>query len=214
MEKIKLDPETSALILIYLQQGIVAIETSPHPASSVVAKAASLAAAFRKHSSPVFAVGVASANMLQVPADRSHGDPKNPPPAIASELVPASGVQAGDLVVTKRHWSAFSGTDLEERLKRAGVKTVVIGEITTNYGVESTARAAAGLGFGVVFVEDATTSISAEAHQFPFETIFPILAPVRKTSKPIQALRLGRSGRTSQPLSGSKSGLFELREEV
>ena len=53
MEKIKLDPETSALILIDLQHGIVAIETSPHPASAVVAKAASLAAAFRKHSSPV-----------------------------------------------------------------------------------------------------------------------------------------------------------------
>src|SRR5579872_902089 len=114
MEKIKLDPETSALILIDLQHGIVALKTSPHPASSVVAKAASLAATFRKHSSPVIYVRVDLANMLQVHADRSHGDPKNPPPGIASELVPASGVQAGDLVVTKRHWSAFSGTDLEE----------------------------------------------------------------------------------------------------
>jgi nicotinamidase-related amidase len=143
MDKIKLDPETSALILIDLQHGIVALETSPHPASSVVAKAASLAATFRKYSSPVIYVRVDLANMLQVPADRSHGDPKNPPPAIASELVPASGVQPGDLVVTKRHWSAFSGTDLEERLQRAGVKTVVIGGITTNYGVESTARVSA-----------------------------------------------------------------------
>jgi nicotinamidase-related amidase len=115
MEKIKLDPETSALILVDLQHGIVALETRPHPAFSVVAKAASLAATFRKHGSPVIYVRVDLANMLQVPADRSHGDPKNPPPAIASELVPASGVQAGDLVVTKRHWSAFSGTDLEER---------------------------------------------------------------------------------------------------
>jgi nicotinamidase-related amidase len=126
--------------------------------------------------------------MLQVHADRSHGDPKNPPPAIASELVPASGVQSGDLVVTKRHWSAFSGTDLEERLKRAGVKTVVIGGITTNYGVESTARAAVGLGFGIVFIEDATTSISAEAHRFAFGKIFPMLGRVRKTSEVIEAL--------------------------
>src|SRR6478672_6162134 len=58
MEKIRLDPETSALILIDLQHGIVALETSPHPASSVVAKAASLAATFRKHSSPVIYVRV------------------------------------------------------------------------------------------------------------------------------------------------------------
>src|SRR6266568_3553419 len=87
MEKIKLDPETSALILIDLQHGIVVLKTSPHPASSVVAKAASLAATFRKHSSPVIYVRVDLANMLPVHADRSHGDPKNPPPAIASELV-------------------------------------------------------------------------------------------------------------------------------
>src|SRR5260370_42415770 len=105
MEKIKLDPETSALILIDLQHGIVALETSPHPASSVVAKAASLAAAFRKHSSPVIYIRVDLANMLQVPADRSHGDPKNPPPSIASELVPASGVQARNLVGTHLHRS-------------------------------------------------------------------------------------------------------------
>jgi len=188
MEKMKLDPETSALILIDLQHGIVALKTSPHPASSVVAKAASLAAAFRKHSLPVIYVRVDLANMLRVHADRSHDDPKNPPPAIASELVPASGVQAGDLVVTKRHWSAFSGTDLEERLKRAGVETVVIGGITTNYGVESTARAAVGLGFGIVFVEDATTSISAEAHRFAFGKIFPVLGRVRKPSEVIEAL--------------------------
>src|SRR5712675_1646001 len=74
MEKIKLDPETSALILIDLQHGIVALETRPHPASAVVAKAATLAATFRKNSSPVIYIRVDLANMLQVPADRSHGD--------------------------------------------------------------------------------------------------------------------------------------------
>src|SRR5260221_4683531 len=112
MDKIKLDPETSALILIDLQHGIVALKTSPHPASSVVAKAASLAATFRKHSSPVIYVRVDLANMLQVHADRSHGDPKNPPPAIASELVSASGVQAGGLVVAELRSRAFSATPL------------------------------------------------------------------------------------------------------
>src|SRR5438034_810406 len=66
MDKIKLDPETSALILIDLQHGIVVLKTSPHPASSVVAKAASLAATFRKHSSPVIYVRVDLANMLPV----------------------------------------------------------------------------------------------------------------------------------------------------
>src|SRR4029077_67543 len=75
MEKIKLDPETSALILIDLQHGIVARKTSPHPASSVVTKAASLAATFRKHSSPLIYVRVDLANMLQVHADQLYGTP-------------------------------------------------------------------------------------------------------------------------------------------
>jgi len=187
MEPLKLDPATTALILIDLQHGIVGMQTSPHPASSVLEKAASLAATFRKNSSPVIYVRVDLANMLQIPADRSHRDPKNPPPAIASELVPASGVQPGDVVITKRHWSAFSGTDLEVMLKKSGRKTLVIGGIATNFGVESTARAAAGLGFGVVFVEDATTSIDAQAHEFAFNTIFPLLGRVRKTPEVIEA---------------------------
>lgn len=188
MDFLKLDPASSALILIDLQHGIVGMNTSPHSASYVVEKGATLADAFRKRNAKVVYVRVDMANMLQLPVDVSHGDPNNPPPAIASELVPAAGLQAGDLVITKRHWSAFGGTDLEEKLKQAGVKTVVIGGIATNFGVESTARAAAGLGFAVVFVEDATTSISAEAHQFAFGMVFPMLGRVRKTAEVIEAI--------------------------
>ena len=188
MEPLKLDPTTTALILIDLQHGIVGMPTSPHPASSVLEKAASLARAFRRSIAPVIYVRVDLADRLPVQADRSHSDPHNPPPPIASELVPACGVQSGDLVITKRHWSAFSGTDLEVILKKSGRKTLVMGGIATNFGVESTARAAVGLGFGVVFVEDATSSIDAQAHEFAFNAIFPMLGRVRKTSEVIAAL--------------------------
>jgi nicotinamidase-related amidase len=188
MDPLKLDPASTALILIDLQHGIVGMDTSPHASSFVVEKGASLAEAFRKNSSPVVYVRVDLANMFHLPVDRSRSDPNNPPPPIASELVPASGVQSGDIVITKRHWSAFSGTDLEATLVQAGVRTVVICGIATNFGVESTARAAAGLGFAVVFAEDATTSISAEAHQFAFGMIFPMLGRVRTTSEVIEAI--------------------------
>jgi nicotinamidase-related amidase len=188
MHPLQLDPSSSALILIDLQHGIVGMQTSPHLASSVVEKGASLAEAFRSRNATVVYVRVDLANMLQLPVDRSHGDPNNPPPPVASELVPASGVQPEDLVITKRHWSAFSGTDLEARLNSAGVKTVVLCGIATNFGVESTARAAAGLGFGVVFVEDATTSTDTQAHQFSFSTIFPMLGRVRNAAEVIEAL--------------------------
>jgi nicotinamidase-related amidase len=182
MEKLNLDAKHTALILIALQAGIVGIQTQPYPSSEVVAKSASLAKAFREKGGTVIYVRVDLANMKQPPVDVSHADPKNPPPAAASEFVPESGVQADDIVITKRHWSAFSGTDLEERLKGAAVDTVVIAGIATNFGVESTTRAAAGLGFAVVLPEDATTSIAADAHNFAYQLIFPMLGRVRKAA--------------------------------
>jgi nicotinamidase-related amidase len=53
---------------------------------------------------------------MSIAVDLSHGDPNNPPPSSAPELVAESGVQPEDLIITKRHWSAFGGTDLEAKL--------------------------------------------------------------------------------------------------
>jgi nicotinamidase-related amidase len=190
MEKLQLqlDPKKSALILIDLQHGIVGMQTQPHSAKSVVEKSAMLANRFREKNATVIYVRVDLADMTPLLVDVSHSDPNNPPPPIASELVPESGFQSGDVLITKRHWSAFSGTDLEEQLRKAGVNTVVIGGIATNFGVESTARAAAGLGFAVVLPEDATTSISADAHNFTYQLIFPMLGRVRKAAEVAEAL--------------------------
>jgi nicotinamidase-related amidase len=33
-------------------------------------------------------------------------------------LVPKAGLQSGDLVITKRNWVAFSGTNLERKLRQ------------------------------------------------------------------------------------------------
>ena len=40
MEKLSLNPQSTALVLIDLQQGIVGMATAPHPAAAVVASAA------------------------------------------------------------------------------------------------------------------------------------------------------------------------------
>ena len=122
--------------------------------------------------------------MLKLEVDKPTRDPNAPPPPpIASEFVPEAGCQAGDIVISKRSWGAFSGTNLEEQLWARGIKTIVIGGIATNFGVESTARAAVGLGFNVVFVEDAMTSISPEVHLFAIENIFPRVGRVRSTDE-------------------------------
>lgn len=91
-------------------------------------------------------------------------------------------------MITKRHWGAFAGTELEQQLRQRGVETVVLGGIATNIGVESTARQGTGLGFAFVVVEDACSTFDAESHRFAFEKIFPRLARVRKTDEVIASL--------------------------
>jgi nicotinamidase-related amidase len=85
--------------------------------------------------------------------------------------------------VTKRHWGAFHGTDLDLLLRRRGVRTIVLAGIATNIGVESTARSAHEHGYDLVVVEDATTGNSAEMHAFAFERIFPRVARIAKTAQ-------------------------------
>ena len=180
MEKIKVDPRTTALVLIDLQNAIVGRDTAPYAAKAVVERCAELAERFRRQEALVIYVHVDLANFRVNTVDVPSGDPKaSPPPPKASELVPEAGRLPGEILITKRHWSAFPGTVLEKELRSRGVKTIVIGGIATNFGVESTARDAAALGFDVVFPEDAMTSMSAELHRFAIENIFPRLGRVR-----------------------------------
>jgi nicotinamidase-related amidase len=133
-----LDPMTTALVLIDLEHAIVAMNLAPYTSAEVVSRAAKLADAFRKKGGTVVYVRVLVTEMARLPVDEPLMRPGTPPPN-ASELVPGAGVQAGDLIVTKRQWGAFYGTDLEQHLRRRGIRTIVIGGIATNIGVESTA---------------------------------------------------------------------------
>ena len=189
MATLQLDPKKTALVIIDLQKGIVAHKTAPHASADVIKRSAQLAEALRQKGGKVVYVHVNMSDFLKLPADQPTRDPNAPaPPPEASELVPAAGFQDGDLLITKRHWGAFAGTDLEKQLRQRGIETILLTGISTNFGVESTARQGTGLGFGFVIVEDACTSQDAEMHKFSFEKIFPRLARVRSTDEVLAAL--------------------------
>ena len=70
----------------------------------------------------------------------------------------------GEAVITKRVNSAFIGTDLEERLRRAGIKNLVLTGLCTDHCVSTTARMAANLGFGAIVPADACATFDRTGH--------------------------------------------------
>src|SRR5690348_15871078 len=164
-----LDPIT-ALIVIDLQKGIVGMPTA-HPAAEIVARAAELARAFRRHHLPVVLVNVTSGAPGRVEQSRSTAGR----PADWAELVPELGQHPTDHLVTKRTWGAFTNTGLRESLEKLRVTVVGIAGIATSAGVESTARFAHELGFNVAITLDAMTDAIIQAHTISITRIFPRL---------------------------------------
>jgi len=188
MAELQLDPKKTALVVIDLQNAIVGMNFVPHTAAEVVENSKKLAEVFRAHGAPVVYVRVDLNDFMKLPVDQPPNLGDKPLPAAASEIAPSAGFQPGDILVTKRHWGAFAGTDLEQQLKSRGIDTVVLTGISTNAGVESTARQGTGLGFAFVLVEDACSSQNAEHHRFAFENIFPRVTRVRSTDEVLAAL--------------------------
>ena len=188
---LKLDPATTALVLIDLQQGILPYAKAPYDSAAVLANAAPLAQAFRAAKSPVVLVKVGwSADGGD--ALKSLVDAPNPPGASPANWLddPVElPSQAGDIHIVKRQWGAFHGTELDLQLRRRGIRTIVLAGIATSIGVESTARNAWELGYDIVFAEDATSGPDAGTHANSFEKIFPRIGRVRRTADVLAALR-------------------------
>jgi nicotinamidase-related amidase len=185
MANISIDKSKTALVVIDLQKGIVGRQTAPHASDIVVKNAAALAEAFRKNGMPVFLVRVTPSadgkDALRPIADAPWRAANLPPDW--ADIVAEMGPKAGDFVITKRQWGAFHGTELDLQLRRRGITTIVLCGISTNYGVESTARFAYEYGYSQIFAEDAASAMSAEEHAFAVTKIFPRIGLVRKTAE-------------------------------
>ncbi|MGD0953581.1 MAG: isochorismatase family protein [Methanotrichaceae archaeon] len=159
------DKSRTGLIVIDLQKGVTAMPSRPYTAQEVISNASELVNAFRKNNMPVFLVHVEMTNetMLHAISDQKFSRPQPASPDWAefvSELTPTPS----DVVITKRQWGAFYGTELDLQLRRRKIDTIVLCGIATDFGVESTARFAYEYGYQQIFAEDAMTSRSDEQH--------------------------------------------------
>lgn len=181
---IELAPRTTALVLIDLQNGIVGLPLAPRPGIEVAERSREVARRFREAGSPVVLVSVGFASdlvdALAQPVDQPLSGRNGGLPDDFSKLF--DGLQQpGDISIVKRQWGAFYGTELDLQLRRRGVRTIVLGGIATNFGVESTARQAWEHGYAVVIPEDLCTSVSEELHGMAVRHIFPRISRVTRS---------------------------------
>ena len=180
----QLDPH-AALILIHLQKGIVAIPTAT-PSSEIVTKAAQLAAAFRQRNLPVVLVNVVAPAPGRTDAPR----PNYNFSADWTDLAPELNAQPTDILISKTSRGAFITTDLHAQLKSRGITQVFLAGIATSAGIEATACSAHDHGYHVVFITDAMTDRSPEAHRHCVEVVFPRLGETTRSDDVLQFLQL------------------------
>jgi nicotinamidase-related amidase len=187
-----LDPRTTALVLIDVQKGILSRALAPYGAAQIVQNAARLGLHFDEVGALVALVHVAfssdAIDRLSQPIDEpTPASPSALPPDWA-DFAPEIGSLRAGIVIKKRQWGAFYGTELDLQLRRRGVATIVLAGVATNFGVEQTAREAWQHNYAVVVAEDAVSSTSEELHRFSIEKIMPRIARVRTTAEIIGAL--------------------------
>jgi nicotinamidase-related amidase len=187
-----IEPRRTAIVVIDLQKGIVGIPGGgPHAKADVIANSARILAAARTAGAQPILVHVGfaddGADRVHTPTDQPMRSTGALPPDW-SELIPELDRQPSDIVILKRQWGAFYGTDLDLQLRRRGLGTIVICGIATEFGVESTARDAYERGYELIFAEDAMTGSNSESHVNSVGRIFPRIGRVRSTEQILAAL--------------------------
>lgn len=141
-------PQQTALIIVDVQRAFDEWEAAGKKRNNpqAVARIADLLVAFRARGAPIF----------HIRHEGTHPHSSFLPDGSGYAVKDEARERAGEPVIVKRVNSAFIGTDLEQRLRAAGITTLVICGATTNHCVETTTRMAGNLGFDAHLVRDAT----------------------------------------------------------
>jgi nicotinamidase-related amidase len=116
------------------------------------------------------------------------GDPGS---AIPAAVAPAPG----DVIVTKRRVSAFTGSDLEVVLRAGGTDHLVLAGIATSGVVLSTLRQAADLDYRLTVLADGCLDADPEVHRVLTEKVFARQADVAGIADWTASLATAAAGR-------------------
>jgi nicotinamidase-related amidase len=192
MVDLKIDSNKTALVVIDVQKGIFALDRKfePNTASQVIANVSKLVTKFRDAGIPVFLVHVTTIDgrdMLHPVTDQQSPWGSGPRPADWSDFVEEIKPTGKDIVIAKRQWGAFYGTELDLQLRRRKIENIVLCGVSTNIGVETTARDAYQRGYNQVFATDAMAANSKDEHEATLKYILPRIGLLRTTDEILKA---------------------------
>jgi nicotinamidase-related amidase len=101
-----------------------------------------------------------------------------PDSKICQEISP----EPGSIVVVKKRFSAFSGSDLEEILRGLAIETLILTGVSTLGVVESTARSAFDKDYRIIVLGDCCSDRVPEAHNIALKWVLPRIAIVASVS--------------------------------
>jgi biuret amidohydrolase len=186
-DDIKLDPQTTALLVIDIQNTYLEDKDTPAETArwqpfykrmreTVIPNTAKLIADCRARGVEVIYVRIGSHkndgrdrslsqkkpgfNYLLLPKDRADG-----------QIVPELAPLGDEINLIKTTDSALTGTNLRLILRNMEIKDVICAGIFTDQCVSSTVRSLADESFGVVLVDDCSAAATMELHRHELEVI-------------------------------------------
>ena len=183
----EIDLSTSALLLMDLQEGILA---NYGGGATLVSKVQEVLHKARKRKITVgfVRVGFEESDYQNVP-DRNKAvsgisatkkfPAEAPESQIASELTPL----AGEIVVRKVRHGAMSTTNLHEQLQARGIDTLILAGIATSGVVLSTVRDAADKDYRIFVIEDLCIDGDPQVHEVLMGKVFPRQAWIINSSQ-------------------------------
>ncbi|KIO76747.1 isochorismatase [Pedobacter lusitanus] len=95
-----------------------------------------------------------------------------------ARILPELAPKDNEVVVIKRRYSAFTGSDLEVVLRAAGIQHIVLAGISTSGVVLSTLREAADKDYQITILSDCCADGDEEVHRVLMDKIFPRQAAI------------------------------------
>ncbi len=176
-----------ALLVMDMQNGIV--ERLGDRATPLMATVASALRAARHHAVPVIFVRVALREGAPEVSARNQSFATLATSNVMSEAASSTQLHAdmapqpGEVVVTKRRVSAFSGSDLDVVLRAKNIDGLILAGIATSGVVLSTVRQAADLDFRLTVLRDACADADDEVHRVLMDKVFVRQAAVVTTDE-------------------------------